>query len=78
MCCSLVVARTDRWNLVVGFSGGQMHESTTQKAEETTDMFRCGRCGQRKTTYYQKQTRSADEPMTTFVTCVTCGNRWRF
>ncbi|KAE7996479.1 hypothetical protein FH972_001198 [Carpinus fangiana] len=33
--------------------------------KETTDQFRCGRCGQRKCTYYQMQTRSADEPMTT-------------
>ena len=30
-------------------------------------MNRCGKCGQRKCTYYQMQTRSADEPMTTFV-----------
>ncbi|KAL1921820.1 uncharacterized protein VTP21DRAFT_10462 [Calcarisporiella thermophila] len=43
-----------------------------------TDMFKCGRCKQRKCTYYQMQTRSADEPMTTFVTCVNCGNRWKF
>ncbi|KAJ1895454.1 transcription elongation factor TFIIS [Kickxella alabastrina] len=43
-----------------------------------TDMFRCGRCGNRRCTYYQMQTRSADEPMTTFVTCVVCTNRWRF
>ena len=32
-----------------------------QQAE--TDAFECGRCKQRKTRYYQKQTRSADEPM---------------
>ncbi|KAK0539859.1 transcription elongation factor TFIIS [Tilletia horrida] len=38
-----------------------------QQAE--TDAFECGRCKQRKTKYYQQQTRSADEPMTTFVTC---------
>ncbi|GFY95736.1 transcript elongation factor IIS [Actinidia rufa] len=44
----------------------------------TTNQFRCGRCGQRKCTYYQLQTRSADEPMTTFVTCVNCNNRWKF
>ena len=31
-----------------------------------------------KCTYYQLQTRSADEPMTTFVTCITCGTRWKF
>ena len=42
-----------------------------------TDMFRCGKCKQRKCTYYQMQTRSADEPMTTFVTCIVCNNRWK-
>ncbi|KAF9563525.1 RNA polymerase II elongation factor [Mortierella alpina] len=47
-----------------------------QQAE--TDMFRCGKCKGRKTRYYQMQTRSADEPMTTFVTCINCGNRWKF
>jgi transcription elongation factor S-II len=42
-----------------------------------TDTFKCGKCKQRKTVSYQKQTRSSDEPMTTFVFCVMCGNRWR-
>ncbi|EGF77653.1 hypothetical protein BATDEDRAFT_91451 [Batrachochytrium dendrobatidis JAM81] len=50
--------------------------AANQEAE--TDMFRCGRCKQRKATYYQMQTRSADEPMTTFVTCCHCGNKWKF
>lgn len=44
----------------------------------TTDQFKCGRCGQRTCTYYQMQTRSADEPMTTYVTCVNCNNHWKF
>ncbi|KAF8397101.1 hypothetical protein HHK36_016008 [Tetracentron sinense] len=48
------------------------------QAKATTDQFRCGRCGQRKCTYYQMQTRSADEPMTTYVTCVNCNNHWKF
>lgn len=43
-----------------------------------TDEFKCGRCKQRKTKYSQAQTRGADEPMTTFVSCLVCGNRWRF
>jgi len=43
----------------------------------SSDQFQCGRCKERKCTYYQKQTRSADEPMTTFVTCTVCGNRWK-
>ncbi|CAL1408109.1 unnamed protein product [Linum trigynum] len=44
----------------------------------TTDQFKCGKCGQRKCKYHQMQTRSADEPMTTYVTCVNCDNRWKF
>jgi transcription elongation factor S-II len=39
--------------------------------------FQCGKCKSWKTTYYQLQTRSADEPMTTFVSCVNCGKRWK-
>lgn len=46
-------------------------------SKASTDMFRCGKCGKRETTYYQMQTRSADEPMTTFITCVNCGHRFK-
>ncbi|KAI8992420.1 transcription elongation factor S-II [Pilobolus umbonatus] len=49
-----------------------------ESAQAETDMFKCGKCNGRKCTYFQMQTRSADEPMTTFVTCVLCGNHWKF
>jgi DNA-directed RNA polymerase subunit M/transcription elongation factor TFIIS len=39
--------------------------------------FKCNRCKTTKTTYYQLQTRSADEPMTTFVTCLNCDAHWK-
>ena len=42
-----------------------------------SDALRCGRCGQKKVSYTQAQTRSADEPMTTFCECTVCGNRWK-
>ncbi|OMH80816.1 Transcription elongation factor S-II [Zancudomyces culisetae] len=42
--------------------------ATPKEAE--TDQFKCGKCKKRRTTYFQMQTRSADEPMTTFVTCL--------
>uniref|UniRef100_A0A8D2J3E0 Transcription elongation factor A3 n=1 Tax=Varanus komodoensis TaxID=61221 RepID=A0A8D2J3E0_VARKO len=43
----------------------------------TTDLFQCGKCKKKNCTYNQVQTRSADEPMTTFVLCNECGNRWK-
>ena len=42
-----------------------------------TDEFTCFKCKAQKCTYYQLQTRSADEPMTTYVNCINCGNRWK-
>jgi transcription elongation factor S-II len=48
-----------------------------RRTEIATDTYRCGKCGEKKCTYFQLQTRSADEPMTTFVTCLNCGNRWK-
>jgi len=53
------------------------HQMAVQEGTPS-DMFRCGKCGNKNCTYTQFQTRSADEPMTTFVYCRTCGNRWKF
>jgi transcription elongation factor S-II len=48
-----------------------------QNIEAMTDTFTCRKCHSKKCTYYQMQTRSADEPMTNFVNCISCGNRWK-
>ena len=47
------------------------------KPEAMTDVFKCRKCGSRSCSYYEIQTRSADEPMTQFINCLDCGNRWR-
>jgi hypothetical protein len=43
----------------------------------TTTMFKCGRCNKRNCSYFELQTRSADEPMTIFITCLECGKKWK-
>lgn len=48
-----------------------------RKMEAATDTFTCRKCKSKECNYYQMQTRSADEPMTTFVSCINCGNRWK-
>ena len=40
-------------------------------------MLQCKKCGSKKTSYYELQTRSADEPMTVFARCHECPNRWK-
>ncbi|KAI3392136.1 hypothetical protein diail_6148 [Diaporthe ilicicola] len=49
-----------------------------QPEKSISDALTCGKCGQKKVSYSQAQTRSADEPMTTFCECLVCGNRWKF
>ena len=50
-----------------------------RKDENVPDgMFKCRKCKSMKTTYTQAQTRSADEPMTTYVFCTDCSTRWKF
>ena len=47
------------------------------KQEAMTDAFKCKKCGSRDCSYYEVQTRSADEPMTQFINCLNCGCRWK-
>jgi len=46
-------------------------------SQAATDMFQCEMCKSRRCVYFQQQTRGADEPMTIFVTCLDCGNKFR-
>jgi transcription elongation factor S-II len=56
-----------------------MRNSMAAKAETSiSDQLQCGKCGKKRVSYTQAQTRSADEPMTTFCTCTFCGNKWKF
>jgi len=59
----------------------QLHDyishNNIQEEEVADGLFQCGKCKSKKTTYYSLQTRSADEPMTNFITCTNCENRWK-
>lgn len=55
-----------------------MNDAMVPQAERSiSTSLQCGKCGQRKVTYTEAQTRSADEPMTLFCTCLNCGKSWR-
>ena len=44
---------------------------------ETTDTYLCNKCGNRRCKVSIMQTRSADEPSTTFVVCLVCYNTFK-
>ena len=66
----------DRWRVLVEKKHNNI-EKSTQDPEATTDMFWCGKCHRNKCKYFERQDRSADEPMTIHITCCYCGNRWK-
>jgi transcription elongation factor S-II len=67
----------DKWNDLIQMKKIRDKNKYEPVLEASTDDFKCWKCKSKKCTYYQLQTRSADEPMTTFVTCLDCGNRWK-
>ena len=66
------------WNELLEKKSAQEEFLYTKKGEIMTDQFTCGRCKKNECSLYQAQTRSADEPLTSFVTCLNCGNKWKF
>lgn len=67
----------ERWATLLEAKKIRDQNKYEPKLEASTDDFKCWKCKSKKCTYYQLQTRSSDEPMTTFVTCLDCGNRWK-
>tara|TARA_B110000208_G_scaffold189540_1_gene251300 strand:+ start:11615 stop:12160 length:546 start_codon:yes stop_codon:yes gene_type:complete len=67
----------ERWKTLIDTKSKRDRYLFEVNEEMATDTYTCGRCFKKRCTYYQLQTRSADEPMTTFVTCLNCGKRWR-
>ena len=67
----------EKWKSRVEHQVKQETQALEGEKDMATDMFKCTRCGKRQCTYYELQTRSADEPMTIFIRCIPCGKQWR-
>ena len=67
----------ERWSELIKQKIKRDAAKYTMNIEASTDMFTCKKCRSKKCTYYELQTRSADEPATIFVTCLDCGKHWK-
>lgn len=67
----------EKWNKLVNAKIERDNNAIKMEQTGATDEFKCWKCKNSKCNYYQMQTRSADEPMTTFISCLVCANRWR-
>lgn len=68
----------DQRKMEIELEKENMKKAQVPMAEKSiSDSLECGKCKKKKVSYTQAQTRSADEPMTTFCECMNCGNRWK-
>ena len=67
----------DKWTALIEAKSKRDKNKFEINISAATDTFTCRKCKNNKCTYYQMQTRSADEPMTTFVTCLICSTRFK-
>jgi transcription elongation factor S-II len=66
-----------RWRILIDQKITRDANKFTDNIRASTDMFTCKKCKSKRCTYYELQTRSADEPATIFVTCIDCGKHWK-
>ena len=67
----------EKWKTMLSVKSKKDKGKFETNIEASTDTFTCRKCRGNKTTYYQLQIRSADEPATTFINCIDCGNKWK-
>jgi transcription elongation factor S-II len=65
------------WEELLLKNAKKMEAMSVKQTSQGTSSFKCGKCKSNNCTYFQMQTRSADEPMTSFFTCLNCQNRWK-
>ena len=67
----------ERWNDIIEVRKKVLTDAYEIKLVPMSDSIKCGKCKNKRITYYDLQTRSGDEAMTTFINCLDCGNKWK-
>lgn len=66
----------DMWKSLIEMKCKKDESKFNTVIQPSTDVYVCRKCKSRKCTYSAQQTRSSDEPMTIYVSCLNCGKNW--
>ena len=64
------------WNPIIEKVEKRNAHKTQLLPDDYEGIYCCPRCKSKRTTFYQMQVRSADEPMTSFISCMKCDKTW--
>ena len=67
----------ERWKEIIELKVQKDEYAATVKPVAMTSQFKCKRCKSRECVYQELQLRSADEPATIIITCISCSHTWR-
>ena len=67
----------DKWGELIDAKSKRDKNKFEVNIEAATDTFTCRKCRSKRCTYYLQQVKSSDEPMTCFISCLDCGQRWK-
>jgi len=68
----------EKWEELIKAKSIRDKNKFEQNLEAMTDRYTCRKCKSKRCSYYQLQTRSSDEGITTYLTCLDCGQRMKF
>jgi DNA-directed RNA polymerase subunit M/transcription elongation factor TFIIS len=69
--------RPEKWLTLIDAKSKRDKNKFEVNMAASTDTFTCRKCKGNQCTYYFQQVRSSDEPMTCYISCILCGNRWK-
>ena len=67
----------ERWSEIIQRKQIRDDSKLTERVQSNTSLYTCKRCKSKNCTFYEAQTRSADEASTIFVTCLDCGRNFK-
>lgn len=67
----------EKWQTLIDAKSKRDANKFEVNIAAATDTFTCRKCKGNQCTYYLQQVRSSDEPMTIYISCTICGNRWK-